>query len=121
MSHTERNRKNIHAVIEGITTGKLLEGFETYYCETCVLSENNDPEQTRHGKDANRQYEEYFVNNATFHGVEVGPVIADGDTTAYEMTMDFSMGGNRMKRTQWAVQTWNDAGQITREVFHYNG
>jgi hypothetical protein len=119
MSSTDRNRTNIQAVIENICTGKLLEGFEKYYTENCVLSENDDPTQTREGKDANRQYETYFVNNAEFHGVDVGPVIADGNHTAYQMAMDFTMGGQRMQRTQWAVQTWNDDGQITRETFYY--
>jgi hypothetical protein len=114
------NRTRILDVIEHITTGRLLEGFEKHYCETCVLSENGDPEQTRRGKEANRQYEKYFVDNAEFHGVEVGPVIADGDRTAYEMTMDFTLGGERIKRTQWAVQQWNDHGQIEKETFFYN-
>ncbi|MFT4623509.1 MAG: hypothetical protein ACI8PZ_002165 [Myxococcota bacterium] len=121
MSNTDRNRTNIKAVIHNICTGKLLEGFEQYYADDCVMSENDDPTQTREGKEANRQYETYFVQNAEFHGVEVGPVIADGDTTAYQMAMDFTMGGQRMQRSQWAVQTWNADGQISKEVFHYKG
>lgn len=115
------NRANVLAVIEGITTGKLLEGFEKYYAEEVIMSENGDPEQTRTGKAANREYEQYFVANAEFHGVSVGPVIADGKHTAYEMSMDFSFGGQRMQRTQWAVQEWNDAGQIVNETFYYKG
>ena len=115
------NRANIHAVIEGITSGKLLEGFEKYYAENVVMSENGDPEQTRVGKQANREYENYFVANAEFHDVQVGPVIADGKTTAYEMTMDFSFGGQRMQRTQWAVQEWDTNGQIAKETFYYKG
>ena len=116
---TESNRKNILAVIEGITTGRLMEGFEKYYAEDVVMSENGADDPTRHGKAKNRGYEQYFVDNSKWHGVKVGPVIADGNTTAYEMWMDFEMGGNRMQRTQWSVQTWNDAGQIVREVFYY--
>ncbi len=116
---TDRNRANVLDLIEGITTGKLLDKFEQHYCETCVLSENGVDDPARHGKDKNRAYETYFVQNAEFHGVKVGAVIADGATTAYEMWMDITMGGNRFQRSQWAVQTWNDAGQITREVFYY--
>lgn len=121
MSTTDRNRQNVLDLIEHITTGKLLDGFEKHYCETCVMSENGIPDQTRTGKDVNREYETYFANNAEFHDVKVGPVIADGNVTAYEMSMDFTMGGNRMQRTQWAVQEWNDEGQIAKETFYYNG
>jgi len=119
--HTDRNRKNVLDLIEGITTGNLMAKFDEHYCETCVMSENGADDPARHGKDKNRQYEQYFVDNSEWHGVKIGKVLADGDTTAYEMWMDLSMGGQRMQRTQWAVQTWNDAGQITREVFHYAG
>ncbi len=83
MSTTEQTRARVHDLIEHITTGKLLQGFEKHYCETCVLSENGDPAQTREGKEANRQYETYFVENASFHDVRVGPVIADGNRSAY--------------------------------------
>ena len=114
------NKARVLDVIDHITSGRLLEGFEKHYASDCVLSENNEPEQTRHGKDANRQYEEYFVANAEFHGVEVEAVIGDGPNTAYQMTMDFTFGGQRITRTQWAVQQWNSAGQIERETFFYS-
>ncbi len=115
---TERNRTAVQDLIQGILTGQLLDKFEQHYADDIVMSENGDPEQTRTGKDANRAYEQAFVANATFHDVSVGPVVADGDITAYEMTMDMTVFGDRVKRTQWAVQTWKD-GQIVREVFHY--
>lgn len=113
------NKERVLDLIDGITSGKLLEKFEQYYAENVVMSENKDPEQTREGKVANREYETWFVNNSTWHGVEVGPVLADGDHTAYEMTMDATVGGQRIQRTQWAVQQWKD-GQIVRETFYYN-
>lgn len=113
------NKSRVKDLIEGISSGALLEKFEKYYAEDVVMSENGDPEQTRVGKTKNREYENYFVNNATFHGVEVGPVLGDGDHTAYEMTLDFEMGGERMKRTQVAMQQWRD-GQIVHETFYYN-
>jgi hypothetical protein len=119
MSNTERNRANVLDLIEHLTTGRLLDGFEKHYCDACVMSENGDPEQTRHGKEANRQYETYFANNSEWHGVKLGPIVADGNTTAYEMWMDFSLAGDRITRTQWAVQEWNDAGQIVKETFFY--
>lgn len=119
MTTTDRNRTAVLDLIEHLTTGRLLDGFEKHYCETCVLSENGDPEQTRHGKEANRAYETYFAENAEWHGVELGPVLADGDHTAYRMDMDFTIDGQRVQRRQWAVQRWNDAGQIVEETFHY--
>ena len=114
------NRANLNDLINGILTGKLLEKFELYYADDCVMSENGDEAQTRVGKEANRAYETYFVNNATFHDARLGPVLVDGDHSAYEMYMDISMGGQRMQRTQVALQTWKD-GKIAKEVFYYKG
>ncbi len=37
------------------------------------------------------------------------------------MFLDFELGGERIQRTQWAVQEWNDDGQIARETFYYKG
>jgi hypothetical protein len=119
MSNTARNRANLLDLIEHLTTGRLLEGFEKHYAHDCTMSENGDPEQTRKGKDANREYETYFANHAEWHDVALGPVIADGDTTAYEMFMDFSMQGSRITRKQWAVQEWNADGHIVNETFFY--
>jgi hypothetical protein len=119
VSNTDRNRQSVHDLIEHLITGRLLDGFERYYAEGCVLSENGDPAQTRHGKATNREYETYFANHAEWHGVRVGPVIADGDVTAYEMWMDFTINGQRVTRTQWAVQQWDADGQIEKETFFY--
>lgn len=119
MSSTERNRQSLNDLIEHLLTGRLMDGFEKYYAESCVLSENGDPAQTREGKEVNRQYESYFAANAEWFGARLGPVIADGDTTAYEMWMDFTINGQRVTRTQWAVQQWDAAGQIVKETFFY--
>ncbi len=118
MSSTETNRSNLQALIQGVTTGRLLEVFERYYDEDVVMSENGVHDEGRVGKAKNRAYEEVFVANAQWRGVKVGAVIADGNTTAYEMWMDFSIFGNDVTRTQWAVQTWKD-GKITKETFFY--
>ena len=118
---TETHRASLLNLIEGLTTGRLLEVFEKHYADDVVMSENGLDEQTRKGKDVNREYETYFANNAEWHGVKLGPVVADGHHTAYEMWMDFTINGQRVTRTQWAVQTWNDAGQIARETFYYAG
>jgi hypothetical protein len=120
MNPTESNRKRILDMIEHITTGRLLAGFDTYYADDVVMSENGEDDPKRHGKANNRGYEQFFVENAQFHDVKVGPVLADGDHTSYEMYMDLTFMGNRMQRTQWAVQEWKN-GKIARETFYYKG
>lgn len=114
------NRANLQGVIDGILNGRLLEAFDRYYHDDVVMSENGEEDPKRIGKAANRGYEEYFVNNATFHGARVGTVIVDGDNSAYEMWMDIEMGGQRFQRTQFAVQQWKD-GRIIKETFYYKG
>jgi hypothetical protein len=118
MSTTETNRANLLSLIEGLTTGRLMEVFEKFYADDVVMSENGEEDPARVGKEANRGYEAYFAANAEWHGVKLGPVLADGDTSAYEMWMDFTINGMHVVRTQWAVQTWKN-GQIVREVFYY--
>lgn len=120
MNVTETNRKNLLALIEGLTSGRLLEVFDRFYADDVVMSENGEADPNRVGKEKNRAYEKFFVENSEWFGARIGPVIADGDTTAYEMWMDLAFQGQRMQRTQWAVQTWKD-GRIVREVFYYKG
>ena len=113
------NKAKLQDMIDGIQSGKLMEKFEQYYADDVFMSENGRDEPNRHGKEANRQYEQYFVDNAEFHDVKVGPVIGDGNITGYEMWMDITFGGQRMQRLQWATQEWKD-GKIVKEVFFYN-
>jgi len=120
MSTTKTNRANIQAVIDGVMNGKVMETFETWYADNVVMSENGAVDESRNGKAANRAYEQYFVDNAEWFGARVDAVLADGDTTAYEMWMDLSFQGQRMQRTQFAVQRWAD-GQIVKETFYYKG
>ncbi|EFA85617.1 hypothetical protein PPL_00846, partial [Heterostelium album PN500] len=44
-------------------------------------------------------------------------IIVDADNTAYEMFMDFTYGGNRIQKTQWAFQQWKDNKVIKEEFF----
>jgi hypothetical protein len=112
------NKKNLLALIEGLTSGRLMEVFDRYYHNDVVMSENGEDDPKRHGKAANRAYEQFFAENAKWFGARVGPVLGDGEHTAYEMWMDLEFMGNRMQRTQFAVQTWKD-GQIIQETFYY--
>ena len=110
-------RELVQAVIDGILRGEILETFDRYYADDVVMSENGTDERV--GKDANRAYEEAFVNGVTFHGAEVGTVVVDGDRSAVEWVFDLTPdGGDRVLQKQVAVQTWQD-GRIVREVFYH--
>jgi hypothetical protein len=116
MSHD--NRAALTDLIQGLMTGRLMEVFETYYADDVVMSENGEDDPGRYGKEKNRAYEAYFAANAEWHDARLGPVIVDGDHSGYEMYMDLTFMGQRMQRTQFALQTWRD-GQIVKEVFYY--
>lgn len=114
----ETNRKNLLAVLDGLATGRLMEGFETYYADDVVMSENGEADPNRVGKEKNRAFEQSFSDNAKWNGAKVGPILADGDHTAYEMWMDFQYGEYHIVRTQVAMQEWKN-GQIVKETFYY--
>ncbi len=110
-------REDVQAVIDGILSGKILEAFESYYHDDVVMSENGA--QERVGKDANREYEEQFVNNVEFHGAEAVSVLIDGDHAAVEWVFDMTpANGSRVQQRQVALQTWRD-GKVVREVFYH--
>jgi hypothetical protein len=113
-------RANLNDLIQSMLSGKLLEAFDKYYADDVVMSENGVDDPARHGKEKNHAYEAFFVANAQWHDARVGNVVVDGDKSAYEMYMDLTFMGNRMTRTQVAVQEWRD-GQIIKETFYYQG
>lgn len=119
-SETERNRQNVARLIEALSTGKILEQFRSLYAEDVVMSENGGEDPNRVGLEKNLAYETFFMQNSEWHGAKVGPVLVDGAHTAYEMWMDVSFQGQRMQRTQVALQTWKN-DKIVREVFYYKG
>lgn len=111
-------RENVQAVIDGTLRGDILETFERYYADDVVMSENGL--EDRIGKDANRAYEQQFVENVEFHGAKVGRISVDGDNAAVEWEFDMTpKGGQRLTQRQVAFQTWKD-GKVVREVFYYN-
>ncbi|EGG16550.1 hypothetical protein DFA_09094 [Cavenderia fasciculata] len=109
-------RSNLEAIIKGIQEHKILEVFEKYYHADIVMFEKGDS-TNRIGKDANRKAEESFVNNATIHEAKVLKVLVDGNNSAYEMYMDFTYGGHKVQKTQWALQQWKDGLVIKEEFF----
>ncbi|MCA9494262.1 MAG: nuclear transport factor 2 family protein [Myxococcales bacterium] len=118
MSTTETNRRHLVELLEGLSTGRLMEVFEKFYADDVVMMENGEPDPARVGKAGNRTYEQYFADKAEWHGAKMGPVIVDGDHSAYEMWMDFTIDGQRVVRSQVAMQWWKD-GQIVKEIFYY--
>ena len=118
MSTSDTNKANLLDLLDAMGKGQLMAAFDKYYAEDVVMSENGEADPTRVGKAANRAYEQAFVDNAKWNGAKVGPILADGDHTAYEMWMDFHYGEYHIVRTQLALQTWKD-GQIVKETFYY--
>ncbi|EGC34593.1 hypothetical protein DICPUDRAFT_79653 [Dictyostelium purpureum] len=110
------NKENLEEIIKGIQENKILEAFDKYYHDDVIMFEKGDS-TNRVGKAANRKAEEGFVNNATIHEAKVLKLLVDGDNTAYEMLMDFTYGGNRITKTQWAIQQWKD-GKVIKEEFY---
>jgi len=111
-------KNHLHAVIDGILAGKLLETFDAYYADNVVMSENKKEERV--GKAANREYELQFLDSVQkFHGAKVGRVIVDGDQAAVEWTFDITFkGGNLVTMEQVTLQNWKD-GKVIREDFYH--
>ena len=105
-----------------ILQGKILEAFGKFYADDIVMEEDG---KERVGKDANREYEEQFVEALQeFHGAEIRSRAVDEENNVTlsewfnDMTLD---GAGRVQQEQVAVRTWNDEGQITNEKFYKLG
>ncbi len=112
-------KKNVESLASMIKEGKILEAFDMYYSDDVVMQENEDA--PRVGKEANRAYEEAFVNGI----VEVRDMqilgIAYGDN-GY-VTMESSMDATHkdwgvMKMSQVAVQKWQDGKVVSEKFYH---
>ena len=103
---------------EQILAGDILGAFDKYYADSVVMTE---PNGTREGKAANREYEEKFVNSLEqVHGVELKTSAVDGNRSLSEWVMDVTFkDGNRVKMEQVAAREWKD-GQVVFERFYYN-
>lgn len=107
---------------EMILQGKILQAFDEYYADDIVMEEDD---KRREGKEANREYEEQFVNALEeFHSAEIKArgVDEDNRVTFSEWANDMTLEGvGRVQQKQVAVRTWNDEGQITHEKFYKIG
>jgi ketosteroid isomerase-like protein len=101
--------------------GKLLDAFEKYYHNDVVMVEATG--ESRKGKDANRKFQQEFMNMIKeFHGTGVRAIASDEKqaTTMVESWMDVTMkDGKRSTMEEVAVQKWKD-DQIIHERFYYN-
>jgi antitoxin component YwqK of YwqJK toxin-antitoxin module len=105
-----------------ILQGKILEAFDKFYADDVVMKEDDTE---RVGKEANREYEEQFVEALEeFHAAEIVSRAVDEENHVTlsewhnEMTLD---GVGRVEQKQVSVRTWNEDGQITSEKFYKLG
>ncbi|KAM9961841.1 hypothetical protein ACTFIR_004702 [Dictyostelium discoideum] len=109
-------KSNLEAIIEGTRDNRILEVFDKYYHPDVIMYEKGDS-TNRVGKAANRKAKESFVKKARIHEAKVLKLIIDGNDTAYQMYIEFTYCGNRVKKTQWAVQQWSN-GLVIKEEFY---
>lgn len=104
---------------EMILSGKLLEAFDRFYADDCVMQENGG--EPRVGKEANRSYEEQFVNSvAEFHGAKLMASAVEDEVTFSEWQWDVTFKeGGRTTMNQVAVRRWKD-GEVSAERFYYD-
>jgi hypothetical protein len=107
---------------EMILQGKILEAFDEFYADDIVMEEDD---KTRDGFEANREYEEQFVNSLeAFHDAEIRSRAVDeeNNVTLSEWYNDMTLEGvGRVQQEQVSVRTWNDEGKITNEKFYKLG
>lgn len=105
-----------------IFQGKILEAFDKFYADDVVMEEEGEQ---RVGKEANREYEEQFVNALQeFHSAEIHARAIDEENNVIfsEWTNEMTLEGvGRVEQNQVSVRTWNDDGQITNEKFYKLG
>ena len=105
-----------------ILQGKILEAFDEFYADDIVMEEDG---KERVGKEANREYEEQFVNSLeAFHDAEIRARAVDEENhvTLSEWYNDMTLEGvGRVQQEQVAVRTWNEDGEITNEKFYKLG
>lgn len=114
-------RSRVNALNEMILEGQILEAFDKFYSEDIVMEEDGEK---REGWEANREYEEQFVDSLEeFRDAEVKSVAVDpkNDVTMVEWYFDFTLEDvGDVELNQVAVQYWED-GEIVNEKFYKIG
>lgn len=104
---------------ETILGGGILEAFEKFYAEDCVMQEN--AEEPRVGKDVNREFEKAFLDSiAEFHGARLLGSATGKDISFSEWQFDVTFKeGGRVLMSQATVRRWKD-GKVSSERFYHN-
>lgn len=114
-------RERVDDLNRMILEGKILEAFDTYYAPDVVMEERDN---RREGFEANRAFEESFVNNLTaFRGAEIRAVGVDekNGVAMVEWFFDYShKEWGDMKYTQVARQVWKDGKVVHERFYHTN-
>lgn len=125
MSATTTNELHtaVEDLIEHMKTGKILEGFDTYYGDDVAMQENSGEPTV--GKAANRVREEQFLASVKeWNSLNVTAAATHGDladgVAFIEYDFDFiNTDDQPVRYEQVSVQTWKN-GKIARERFYYN-
>jgi ketosteroid isomerase-like protein len=111
-------KEAVQAHVQMIQHGQLLEAFERFYADDIVMTEYG--EAPRVGKEANRAFEQQFVQNLeAVHGGELRGLAVDEATGLVVAEWFFDVTHRqwgRIQFRQWAIQYWQ-RGQIVRETF----
>ena len=108
-------------IYDKMAKGRMLEAFDQYYHNDVVMVEATG--ETRKGKDANKKFQEEFMNMVRdVHGSGIRSITSDEKeaTTMVESWMDVTLkDGKRNLMEEVAVQKWK-GDQIIHERFYYN-
>lgn len=112
-------QQRVNDLNQHIQNGQIMKAMNEFYTDDVVMAEN-DQEPTS-GLSANLAREQAFVDNTTWHGLELKSVTVGENLSMVEWFMDFhnTQYGARLAFTQVAVQRWRD-GKIYDERFYYS-
>ena len=102
-----------------VSSGRQLDVFEHFYAEDVVICWDGVNE--RIGKQANREWREFFGHNVEIHEIRAESIIVDGHKSVIEWVYEMTTRGHvRTKRRHVVIQTWRD-GKIARQNMYVTG
>ena len=112
-------RNCVEDLVAGVTSGGHLDVFENYYADDVVMCWDGVNERV--GKQANREWRDFFAHNVEFHEIRAECIVVDGDKSVIEWSSDITPSGHpRTKRRHVVIQTWRD-GKIVRQEIYVTG
>ena len=116
---TTNVRDRANALVEYISTGRILEAMTEFYAPDVQMQENANPPTV--GLQANVEREKQFLSYVKeWKGFAVKALAADGDVSLMESTIDFvGQDGKDVHMEQVSVARWKD-GKIVHERFYYD-